>query len=83
MARNGHHGRAERRPLSGVEQTSTERCKMSGDDQSGPRQQPHAVYSITLARKRAQPPRGNNRSVRVQLKSAQLLVGPTSRAIRV
>jgi len=32
MARNGHHGRTERRPLSGVEQTSIERCKMSGDD---------------------------------------------------
>src|SRR5262245_65655244 len=31
-AQNGHHGRAERRPLSGVEQTSIERCKMSGDD---------------------------------------------------
>jgi len=32
LARNGHHGRAERRPLSGVEQASIERCKMSGDD---------------------------------------------------
>ena len=32
MAQNGHHGRAERRPLSRVEQTSIERCKMSGDD---------------------------------------------------
>jgi len=32
LARNGHHGRAERLPLSGVEQTSIERCKMSGDD---------------------------------------------------
>jgi len=32
MARNGHHGRAERRPLSGVGRTSIERCKMSGDD---------------------------------------------------